>query len=366
VTAWTRPAAAASGRLAREWTALAARAAEPSPFAEHWFAAASLRHLAPGSGPRLLEVRRGDRLIGVGLLHVARSYGRMRIGHVRNWCHANQFLGTPLIARGEEARFWRAAIETLDDSDWAPNFLHIGDLVEGGPVHAGLVEAAAALGRACPVVHRAVRPLLQTALGPDDYYRRNIRSKRRGEHKRHRARLSELGRLEVRRLDDPAEAPAWAEDFLALEAAGWKGRAGSALGCEAANAAFFREVIAGAAANGRLRFLRMDLDGRPIAMLNSLLSPPGAFGFKSTFDERYARYSPGILLQIEQLRILEREDIAWTDSCAHGEHPTAALWSERRAVVRVTVRLAGLSRSLAYCGTRLLEGAAGLRRKWRR
>ena len=366
VTATTPPAAEACDQLAAEWTALAARAAEPSPFAEHWFAAASLRHLAPGAGVRLLEVRRGTQLIGVGLIHVARFYGRMRIRHVRNWCHANQFLGAPLIARGEERAFWRAAIGALDAAARAPGFLHIGGLVEGGPVHAGLVAAAAGLGRVCPVVQRTVRPLLETRLAPDAYYRQNIRAKRRSEHKRHRARLEELGRLDIRLLDDPAEAPAWADDFLALEAAGWKGKAGSALGCEAANAAFFRAVITAAAQAGRLRFLRMDLDGRPIAMLNSLLAPPGAFGFKATFDERFARYSPGILLQVEQLGILDRADIAWTDSCAHGAHPTATLWSERRAIVGSTIRLAGLSRALVHGGARLLERAATLRWSWRR
>jgi hypothetical protein len=102
-------------------------------------------------------------------------------------------------------------------------------------------------------------------------------------------------------------------------------------------------------------------------MLTTLLAPPGAFGFKSAFAKDHARFSPGILLQIENLKSLERPDIAWTDSCANENHPAASLWSEWRALVRVNVRLRGVSRPISYGGACLIEeGArltAGLRRR---
>jgi hypothetical protein len=271
-------------------------------------------------------------------------------------------MGTPLIARGEERDFWLAAIAELDGASWARGFLHVTGLAEGGPVHSGLVAAAEELSRGGATVHRETRPLLQTSLSAEEYYRRNVRSKRRSEHRRDRARLAELGTLELRQLDNPGDAPAWADEFLRLEAMGWKGMAGSALASHAATGGFFRDAISAAARSDRLQFLRLDLDGTPIAMTTCLLASPGAFGFKSAFDERYSRFSPGTLLQIDQLRILERKDIAWIDSCSRGKHPTSSLWSERRAIVRVTVRLAGFARGLAYGGARMLEEGAKLRR----
>jgi hypothetical protein len=263
--------------------------------------------------------------------------------------------------------FWLEVLSALDHARWAPGFLHISGLVDNGPVHRALGHAAAMSGRTCPVVHRERRPLLQSPLSADDYYRANVSARRRSEFARRRKRLAELGRMEVRELHEAGEVEAWSDAFLALEARGWKGKAGSAMAVNPATAGFFRRVIADAHAAGRLSFLRLDLDRRPVAMLTTFLARPGAFGFKCTFDEDYARFSPGMLLQIENLKVLEHHGLAWIDSCAKEEHPVASLWSEWRALVRVNVRLRGVSSLLSYGGACLIEEGgrltAGLRRR---
>ena len=346
--------------LRREWQALAEVVAQPNSFAEAWFVEASLASLAPAGGVRLLAVLDRDRLVGVALFAPERRYGRVPLRHVRNWRHHNHFFGPPLIRRGEEVPFWHAVLEALDEAPWAAGFLHVSGLVDGGPTHRALAHAAAMRGRTCPVVQRERRPLLESSLSAEDYYSRNVSAKRRSELARRRKRLAELGRLEVRELRRPEEVEPWASDFLALEASGWKGRAGSAMAGAPATERFFRRVIADAFSAGRLSFLRLDLDGRAVAMLTTFLAPPGAFGFKCTFDEAYARFSPGILLQIENLKALERPGIAWIDSCASEDHPVASLWSEWRSLVRVNVRLRGVSRLLSYGGACLVEEGARL------
>ena len=77
-----------------------------------------------------------------------------------------------------------------------------------------------------------------------------------------------------------------------------------------ATEAFFREVVAAAWAAGRLQFLRLDVGGHCIAMLVNFLTPPGSFSFKTVFDEGYARFSPGVLIQLENLNILDDPRIA--------------------------------------------------------
>ena len=344
--------------LATEWQALAEVAAEPNCFAEPWFVAAGLRNLAD-TEIRLIEVREDGRLIGLLPLCVARHYGRMRASHVENWQHHHDFLGTPLVRGGAEQAFWSAILDHLDRSDWAPGFLHASGLVEDGPVHRGLEAAARALGRSCPIVHRTVRAELASSLSPTAYYEARVRKKKRKELKRLQTRLAEMGDVSAQTLACDEDVGPWIDQFLALERAGWKGRAGSALGCAPATETFFREAVTGAAAAGRLDFLRLDLDGRPIAMLVNFLAPPGAFSFKIAFDEDFARFSPGVLIQLENLQVLARGDIAWMDSCAVENHSMIdSLWGERRSVVRVTVRLAGLRRGLAYYGCRALELAS--------
>jgi hypothetical protein len=71
-----------------------------------------------------------------------------------------------------------------------------------------------------------------------------------------------------------------------------------------------------------------------------------------------------VLIQIENLQVLERPDVAWTDSCAVENHPMInSLWTERRSIVRVTVPLAGRRRRAIHAAARALEtGSALLRR----
>ena len=88
--------------LAGEWAALAARAAEPNPFTEQWFAAASLTHFGRFYDLRLVEVRRGARLIGVMVLSIERGYARLPLRYVQNWWHHQMFLDAPQVEAGQE------------------------------------------------------------------------------------------------------------------------------------------------------------------------------------------------------------------------------------------------------------------------
>jgi len=349
----------------REWSLLAADAAEPNVFAESWFALPSLRHLAKDGDIALAVCRSGGVLIGVMPLWIASRYGRMRVRHVANWRHHHAFLGTPLIKAGHERSFWAALLDTLDTTHWASGFLHVEGLVEGGPVHAGLVAATAERGRAAPVVHRHCRALLESDLDPATYYERNVRAKKRKEIRRLSSRLGELGNVRAHRLAPGEDVTEYCDLFLALERSGWKGRAGSALAHRRETEAFFRDVVAGAQAEGRLDFIRLDLDSRPVAMLVNFLAPPGAFSFKIAFDEAYARFSPGVLIELENLQILSRPEIDWMDSCAAERHSMIdSLWGERRSIVRISVRLSGIRRGLTYGACRALETGSAWRRRW--
>ena len=127
---------------------------------------------------------------------------------------------------------------------------------------------------------------------------------------------------------------------------------------------FFRDAVAEAFAHGRLEFRRMDLDGAPVAMLINFVASPGSFSFKTAFDEAYARYSPGVLIQLDNLASTSRAGVEWMDSCAAQNHPMIdSLWGERRAVVRVSVPLSGWARRARWGIARGLEdGSAWVRR----
>lgn len=356
-----RSAASAVADLEQEWTALAETASEPNAFAEHWFVAASLRTLARETDIRLLEVRDGERLIGLLPVEGHKGYARLPLRIVQNWAHDQMFLYTPLVAAGAERAFWTAVLATLDAADWAPGLLHLRGLAENGPVHRGLIAA-----RPHVTVHREVRAFLESDLSPEAYYEQAVRQKKRKEIRRLGNRLAEQGPVAARALADAAGLDAWCTIYLALEKAGWKGAAGSALAGRPETEAFFREAVAAAHDAGRLQFLRLDVGDACIAMLVNFLTPPGSFSFKTVFDEAWARYSPGVLIQLENLKILDDPRIRWMDSCAAEDHPMIdSLWTGRRAIVRVSVPLKGPRRRAAYALSTGLERLSALVRRRR-
>lgn len=330
------------------WDALASRAAEPNPFAERWCAEAGLAAFDPAGRIHLAALFVGGEL--VGLLPLARSlhYESYPFPHIGNWLHANAFCGAPLVAAGHEHAFWRELLAWADRHAGLALFLHLEAMPAEGPLYGALRDISAFERRPAAVVHRLDRAMLVSDLSPQAYFDSSMSGKKRKELRRQHARLAEQGELAFERRTDGRALDEWTDAFLALERAGWKGAQGSALACDPAKAAFFREGLRGAAANGRLERLAITLDGEPIAMLANFVTAPGAYSFKTAYDERYARFSPGVLLQRENLDLLAREDIAWTDSCAAADHPMIErIWREKRSMARVSVAIGGRIRRAA-------------------
>lgn len=339
----------ADGGAVDRWDALALTANEPNPFLESWYLLPALRRFDRAGRVEILRFERGGEL--AGLLPVERSwrYQRWPLPHVRTWVHPNCFVGAPLVAAGSERAFWAAFLAWADVSAGPALFAHLPQIPIDGHLARALRTECAAQGRRIELVHREERALLDSDLSPEDYLEASVRGKKRKELRRQQARLAEQGRLRVERHDDDNCLATWIDHFLALEASGWKGKAGSALASQDATAGLFRDALRGAGARGRLERLSLILDGRPIAMLANFITPPGAFSYKTAFDERFARFSPGVLLQLENLALLEHSEVNWCDSCAAPDHPMIdGLWTERRALGRFSVAIGGAAKRAGF------------------
>lgn len=340
------------------WDALAGCAAEPNPFFERWYLLPALRALDPGGTVRLLRFEADGDLAGILPLAAAPRYYRWPMPHLTGWTHPNAFLGAPLVTRGLEQAFWRALLEWADSNAGLGLFLHLSEMPLQGPLCQALGEVLAEQGRNAALVHRAERAKLQSGLKPDAYMAASLSAKKRKELRRQFARLSELGEATFHREHGREELSRWIKDFLALEAGGWKGRAGSALACRPETLSLFRDSLQHAAAAGKLERRSLRLDGKPIAMLANFVTPPGIFSYKTTFDELFARFSPGVLLQCENLQTLDRRDIEWSDSCAEADHPMIDhIWRERRAIGRISIAIGGPIRRSLFA--RLLRAELG-------
>ncbi|MEC9341468.1 MAG: GNAT family N-acetyltransferase, partial [Pseudomonadota bacterium] len=168
-----------------------------------------------------------------------------------------------------------------------------------------------------------------------------VSRRRRHDLQRRERRLTEQGNVAVSHCADAGDALEYADHFLALEAAGWKGSAGTALTHHSVNSLYFRRLCHEAAVRGALRATKITLDDRPVAIIISLVSPPQSYAVRMAYDENYAPHSPGHLLVRRHLEWLAGQpDISGSDSCADPNSQMAnATWRDRKSLSNFVVSL---------------------------
>ncbi|WP_028058898.1 GNAT family N-acetyltransferase [Candidatus Solirubrobacter pratensis] len=325
-----RPLASLDAADVQRWRHLAATAAEPNPFYEPAFVYPAARNLTDHQ-TRLLIATDGDEW--TACMPVVRSarFRKVPGPAVLNWVHTHCYLGTPLIAADRVTSAWRALLAHLLDK--RTGFLALELLGEDGPVARGLTEALAELELGAVLYEQGER----AALYRGEAGQVTLTSKRARELRRQRRQLEEAAGGNVQILDRASDAGA-VEQFLALEASGWKGRAGTALS-SAGHRAFFGEMARTFAADGRLQLLSLEVAGEPVAMKCNVIAGDGVFCFKIAHDETFARYSPGIQLERENADIFEKTPgVTWEDSCAWVHNQMInRLWRGRRRISTVLV-----------------------------
>src|SRR5829696_9201340 len=127
------------------------------------------------------------------------------------------------------------------------------------------------------------------------------------------------------------------EDSMGPSRSSWTwrragGRAGEVLpsGAGPGTTRFFREMSQSFSEQGRLMLLSLQSGTRVLAQSTALLAGPGLFGFKKAYDEAYARWSPGTLLDLDVLSWFhDTPPLGWLDTCSATDVP---LFSDRRAI----------------------------------
>jgi len=171
-------------------------------------------------------------------------------------------------------------------------------------------------------------------------------------------RLGDDGAVALSITGEPAAVPSALGDFLTLEAAGWKGRAGTAARDHADLRTFVETALAGLAGEGKVEIARLCLDGRAIAAIIVLRSGDTAWTWKIAYDESHAHASPGVQLLLHVTHaLLADASIARADSCATPDHPMIDhVWRERLALADRLIGLGPRSRA-DFAFARVIEAA---------
>lgn len=338
--------------IAPAWEALAADCAEPNPFYEPWMMLPALDAYGAGAGLRCLAVWDDGVLGALFPLALERRFRGLPVRVARSWRHRNMLLGTPLIRMKSAAKCLAALlgsrIAPLIEFEWSP---------AGGPFYGALAEAAGAAGLPWMVTEAYTRAVLERERDPRPRFNSNMKNNLR----RWQARLAAAGKVTPVRLAPGDDIAVWTEEFIRLEASGWKGAAGSAIACRADDRRFVSEVFAEAHRRGRLAITGLDLDGRPLARHCMLVGGEGSFTFKIAYDEAHASCSPGILAEADNVRqFLEQPGPRWIDSNTSRENTSyGRVWKDRRTVQRVAVGLT-VAGCLAVAALPLIRAARTL------
>jgi CelD/BcsL family acetyltransferase involved in cellulose biosynthesis len=338
-----------------EWRKLAACALEPNVFYEPAFALAAAAAFAPDAGVLLVwSAQSPRRLLGFFPARIAKRRYGFGLPLLVGLTHAYGPLGVPLVEREVAEPVIAAWLAHLAADAALPGLVLLPLLSENGAFAAALE----------PILRRAQMPFAdfdrhqRALLAPSGerslYVERALRHHRRKEVRRQWRRLNETGAVALGAAADSSAIGAAIDNFLALEAAGWKGRAGTAAAGHSDLQRFVRKAVTGLTAEGKATIDRLFVDGRAIAAAIVLRSGRSAWFWKIAYDEAFARFSPGVLLSVALTEtLLEDLGVVRADSCATADHPMIDhIWRERLPLCN---RLVGVRQQAPFAIVRRLE-----------
>jgi hypothetical protein len=341
------------------WRALGAAALVRNPFYEAGYALAGRE--AFGTGIRLLIVadrapeKAGVRLRAAWPFRVSWRRWGLPLPLLMGWTHGYCPFGAPLLDGAEP----EAALAGLLD---APRALGLPKrlLLPNAPADGPLVDLLAARGIRRAAYWRHERGLLDlTGRAPEARaaYLDHLSGQRRRRLRRARAHLEADGAVALEILDAPAALDRALDEHVALEAAGWKGRAGTSLGQRSDEVAFLRAALADLGAEGRVRIARLRRADRTLASLILPVTGSEAWVLKIAHDEARPETAPGIQLvhQLTEAVTGGTWGIGRIDSCAPPDFALgSAFWTERRPIAHLLV---GAGHDPLFPAARALERA---------
>lgn len=324
---------AALWQLVDEWQALAEEAELPNPFYEPWMLLPALEHLPGGDQVECLLVRHGGELVGLLPVQWQSRCKNIPWPTLSAWQHRYCFLCVPLLKKSVASEAAAALVRAMRRKAGSMGVLRFPLLDRHGPTAKHLSGAEGPKGLFLESM--LPRPLMVAGRCPESYLERAISRRSRKRLQRQREGLEQLGEVRFEQLQPGEPSTPWLEEFLQLESSGWKGRSGTALACDPPGLAFFRAAAEWGHRLGKLGMTALRAGGQLVAMDCNVRSQSGLYAFKTAYNEEFAEYSPGVMLEVQTLRLAhERGDIRWIDSCvASLSSPLGRLYQEHREVV---------------------------------
>ena len=164
-----------------------------------------------------------------------------------------------------------------------------------------------------------------------------LRSKRRSDLRRRRKKAEKaFGAVTTKMLTpSPDEIDALYKVAVGIESRGWKGREQTSLANDQRQNAFFRRYLQLASEAGMVRIFFLHIGEEVAAFQIGVVSDNAFWGFRTSYDESYRDYAPGILLFLEVVRYVANAGLSTHEFLGRPEPWTKEWTSDLRPKLRL-------------------------------
>ena len=252
------------------------------------------------------------------------------------------FLSSPVVDPAFADEVIPAFFAAIENSAELPNVVSLKSFDAEYPSHAAMLKVFSLRGIEPLMLSETARPFVTREFG----IKRSgsTRKKLRQDWNR----LSSLGAVEVVNSRDPKDVEQAFETFLVMEKASWKGEQGTALLSDSNDATFVRRLLHNLAARRDASVALLRVDGEAIAAQVLMYGGSTAYTWKTAYDAKFSKYSPGALL-VDRIteELFAGPDIQAINSCAAEDSFMGQLWAGRRDMVDMLFDI-GPGKSLGY------------------
>jgi CelD/BcsL family acetyltransferase involved in cellulose biosynthesis len=319
--------------IAPEWADLAERALTRNVFMRPEFVLPSLAQIDLDISIQALAVFEGKRLMGLLLLRRGALMRAHPLPLPIAIVHRFAPLSTPLIAAERPVETWSVILDHLRKEGHSALLL---TFLEESAVSEALDTALSQRGLKRSIVVQHER----AALLPDAGGLASGLSRKSSKNlARLTRRLETTMPLAITISRTGTEASAALARYFALEAAGWKGRAGTALAQSSEDRAFFEALIHELAESGSAMVVELHAGEMLAASALVLRHGDRAYFHKTTYNEDLAQFSPGVMLAQRLTSALADEGIVESaDSVSSANHPMInRIWRGRLLITHALV-----------------------------
>jgi len=293
------------------WNEVAEAAEIDHPFLEHAWIRTWWECFGAGSTLQILVLKAGDQPIAIAplILTSIRMWG-IKVRQLGFFYNAHVPRADFIVARWPDEAYRAIWSHLFQKCSW--DLLQLCQVPEGSKTLGAICRLAAADD--CPIGAwpSGASPYLPLRTSWGQYFD-GLPAKHRGNLRNRFKRLKGIGPLETEVVTSDEKLDEALEAGLRLEAAGWKGRSGTAISCDPDTARFYSMLARRVVQSGWLLLNFLHAGSKRIAFDYCLSYKNRIYRLKSGYDPSYARYSPCSLLFCSSLRNAFEQEITQYD-----------------------------------------------------